>query len=207
MKLLCLLVLVAGTARAAEDEQRWSVGAGATFLSLGIFSATAQLLPSSSPTIYVPGAFATLEYRLDAHGSLVLGADGSLLRSTSKTGPVEATSVQTSFGATGGYRSRLSRDGAPVGFSLVALVHLGYAAYSEATAAAPTNSAWDLSFLGGLAVERQLLEQLSMRLSAMVVSAGYTSYNNEDTSSAPPSAHAVHLGLGLAPSLELRLAF
>lgn len=78
----------------------------------------------------------------------------------------------------------------------------------ESSAAAPGSSArlWSLS--GGITLERELIESLSLRAScelASVSSSRSTSINSADTP--PVDSHAQAFQLGLAPALDLRFYF
>lgn len=222
---VCCAVLGAQGAAAQEEAPaaaesrlaaRWSVGAGIGYTGFTLVGSPANF-PGVLGTLGGVGGLAgrtSLEYLLGENLALVLGASGSYARATFEMDALLAQpEPQTAYGftASAGLRGFVASAGA-TRFSVYGLLNA-----SSARSETPSNSVRDervrSAFVSaGFAVERELLERLSLRVSADMLSVGRTSYRR--TSASPDGApetesrmDVTSATLYLAPSLELRLAF
>ncbi|MBF5043386.1 hypothetical protein FGE12_13395 [Aggregicoccus sp. 17bor-14] len=221
----CVLLGAQGAA-AQDGEQeaqgrlaaRWSVGAGIGYSGFTLVGGPFL----SSSTLGTLGGVSglagrtSLEYLLGENLALVLGGSGSYARSTLESSDpgVVLPEPQTAYGFTAsvGLRGFVASAGA-TRFSVYGLLNAG-GARSEAPS---SNTARDERMRGvfvsaGFGVEHPLLERLSLRVSADMLSVGRNSYRRTSVAfeGAPESelrSAVTSATLYLAPSLELRLAF
>lgn len=190
----------------------WSIGAGYGFFEYtgGIAAGVVGAAPPYAPTPVL-----AVERILSDRLSLLLGFTGAY-----SSGPVLYSSPPTTLHtgtltASLGPRFVLTDTSFPVGVSIYAAGSVGYAStrYEVPEDMAQGGHTWSFGVIGGVAVERQLIEHLSLRIQAQLVRAtldrsftrlpvtplSSTSQDRADTSfrvSGMPS-----------PSLELRLSF
>lgn len=193
MKMLAVCaVLGAGAAGAQELEQQgsaqadasvgsssarpWSIGGGAGFVVLGTNGQPSGLTPRAS-----------LEYLLASDTALVLGGFGSFGSSFANG----SSSIDGGIGVNLGLRKFFGSAG-PTRFSLHGLANLGFRD-SEAD-----DSRVDVGVGGGFAVDRELVDALTLRIAVDVANLGFSRRDE---------VNRVGLDLFLAPALELRLAF
>jgi hypothetical protein len=189
MKMLAVgAMLVAGAASAQESEAssgttlgtdgRWSVGAGAGFTAVGNNPlGTGSLTPRAS-----------LEYLFTSDTALVLGAFGNF--GVSWVGDA-GSELDGGLGVNLGLRKYLA-GGSATRLSLHGVFNAGF---SDAEGEA---SSMDFGVSGGFAVDRELIQNLTLRAAVELANVGY---NRDD------GVNRVGLDLFIAPSLELRLAF
>lgn len=211
-------VLVAGGARAQEAGQeaaaepsRWSVGAG-----LGLFEVSGPVLGNGLGGFSGPQAVLSFEYLVREDLALML--TGGAGWGTALGGDASSGGVNLGLGL----RIPVSRPQAPVTVSALTLFTAGYNGLSGSTVsvnglpAVGTSSAsgFGLGLEAGLAVEKELVSGLGLRISTMLGRVGYTrtSSRTEFQQGGQPvsvtgSSSAFGLNLGVRPSIELRLAF
>lgn len=219
MRVFAALLAAAPLAAFAEvpaaPEPQWSLGAGVAFGVIGyqpIFAGNA--VPQI--TAFAPGATASVERRLGASTWLVLGAAAHWY-SMRQDAPPGANGITRDelrqFAVRGGVRFALSGAGAPVEVSAVALAGIGYAWRSAAMVTSipgqfpqsiaqesrATSATADL----GLALERELVPRLALRLETPLLGLTY----GATSASGASDGRFASAGLRLAPSLALRLAF
>jgi len=186
MKMLTVGAMLVAGAASAQDEaagssvsgSRLSVGAGAGFTAVGNNPGAASgLTPRAS-----------LEFLLADDLALVAGAFGNLGVSWDET---DDSSLGGGLGANVGLRKFFSGTG-PTRLSVHGLLNTGFRDSEGA------DSTINFGVSGGFAVDRQLIEALTLRAGVEVVNLGYSrSAGNK----------RIGLDLFIAPSLELRLAF
>ena len=188
MKMLAVgAMLVAGTASAQDGEAttdvgtdgRWSVGAGAGLTAVGNN-------PLADGDNLTPRA--SLEYLFADDTALVLGVFGNFGVSWAGGGGSE---LDGGLGANVGLRKYLTGAG-PTRLSLHGVFNAGF---SDAEGEA---SNMDFGVSGGFAVDRELIERLTLRAGVELANFGYTRREG---------VNRIGLNLFIAPSLELRLAF
>jgi opacity protein-like surface antigen len=187
MKMLAVgAMLVAGAASAQETEStsagtdgRWSVGAGAGLTAVG-----------NNPVADEEGLTprASLEYLLSDDTALVLGVFGNFGVSWAGGGGSE---LDGGLGANLGLRKYLTGAG-PTRLSLHGVFNAGFRD-EEGSA-----STMDFGVSGGFAVDRELIQNLTLRAGVELANFGYTRREG---------VNRIGLNLFIAPSLELRLAF
>ncbi len=207
--LAALLLVLAPVAVLAEDDSsppRWSVGAGVSTTYI-------YLLGSGSPGLVgvgsSPSGYASLERRLTDASWLVLGLDGTISdREQDAPGGGEKSRQELRQLALDlGVRRVVTRPGAVVDFSLLAMVMGGY--YEQlrtSTLADQEDSAWYLGANVGFAVDRELTEGLSVRIATPVAGVTWQRIRTK-TSGETLNGRELTAGVFLAPRLELRLAF
>jgi opacity protein-like surface antigen len=221
---VCCAVLGAQGAAAQEGAQeaeprlaaRWSVGAGlgySGFTLVGGSLGIPGLLGTSGGLSGLAGR-TSLEYLLGENLALVLGASGSYARATSETeGEVVPREPQTAYGfsANVGLRGFVASAGA-TRFSVYGLLNAGATHRDEVTSAMREERTRSFYVSAGFGVDHQLLERLSVRVSADMLSVGHSTFRQTLGSSTGEPDTVSHSDvtsatLFLAPSLELRLAF
>ena len=204
------VVLCAGSALAQDTETttttttatdtaapRWSLGAGVGFGQVIVVDDNGGPLSALGGLGLTPQA--SLEYRLQEQLALVLGASTNIT-----TVSPEGGDGDTNFGV--GVRLGLRRflaGSGPTRLSLHGLVALGYSSRAGFGNAQTSLDFTQAGLIGGLAVDRELIEGLTLRLATDVAGVSFTSIS-ADTGG---SVDSFGVNLGLAPSLELRLAF
>jgi len=197
-------------APAAEDAMAhpWSLGAsvgmGGVSLNLLLNSSTGlgSLGTTSSPS---PTAAVSFERRLAEPSSLLFGFNTSVASiSSGSSGFGSFSSTANAVGALAGLRFVLGgRDGLVTVSGSLAF-SLSYLSVENNFGASGRTSGLGLELHGGLAVERVLARQLSLRLAAELLNFGYT-FGTLSFSSAPFSGFS--FSVPVAPSIELRMYF
>jgi len=191
MKMLVVGAMLVAGAASAQDEaaasevsgSRFSVGAGLGFVIVGNNGSLGGLTSRAS-----------IEYLLADDLALIAGASGNVGVSWDET---DESSLEGGVGVNVGLRKFLSGSG-PTRLSVHGVLNTGFRDSENAAA----TSQFGVS--GGFAVDRQLIEALTLRAGVELVNLGYSrnvgSLGNAGTK-------RLGLDLFIAPSLELRLAF
>jgi hypothetical protein len=204
----------AASSPAAPAAPRWSLGAGvisfAGPLSSARFITTTNFV--SPPSL--PGAQASLERRLGDDTWLVLGVLGAVDRQRAEV-PAGASGRtrfdQAVFGLDVGVRRLLTPRGAPLDVSLLLAGNAGVGHSREdltfTTTTVQRQTTWGVGASAGIAVDRELVSNLSVRVATSLFAAGYTWGRTEVSGGGTGDGSSFAAGFQLAPSLELRLAF
>jgi hypothetical protein len=185
---------------------RWSIGAGVGFGGWIV-------LGSSSPSLFLPAATASIERAVGARTWLSLGLAGSLDQERTEIEPEAITyPVQRNLGQVSviaGVRREVSDPRSAVAVSLTALGEGGVLRRTMEAEAYPGTDlrSWVAGVSGGLVLERALTAGLLVRLSTPAVGLRYGRTRDEKVSGAAAVTTGLSLQVRLAPSLELRLAF
>ncbi len=217
-------VALSSSARAAEPEHPWSIGAGLGYSS-GSSLASAQIIGLyTSTTVNAPGASITFERLLDTQTSLRFGVSGSFATRSDSTAGLAANSSALSGATAGGVaislglRRRLTEADALFGFSLHGALYAGVTRASQDITALDSNSvqtvtttsasAWQVGATGGMAVDKSLGDRLSLRIAAELLNVGYAKGSGLPYSGTTVSSSSTFsASLTVSPSIELRLAF
>ncbi len=225
-RLAVLLAVALPCAAVAEEGARaapsWSLGAGVQFgnvltLNNPVFVGSPPFGPILPST---PSAVVSLERRVGERTWLAVGFAGSFeSRSGGDYPPYLNVSSTRAAGValSAGLRFPITRPAAPVEVSLLALGELGYSTTRIEYSAAIANAIDDAYAVSagaslGLAVERELLDRLAVRIATSILRASW-SYAHDAGIANPlsfvPAAHvnSFAVGVNLVPQLELRLAF
>ena len=208
----------AATARAEEDP-RWTIGAGVGTEQLFFVSSGTPGLISAGVTSAPVGTF-FLERRVGDRTWLVFTGSGSVSRTrfdpppvTGGAGlPVPTRQDAEQISGSIGLRRVVTRPGAVVDFSLFATVGGGYAyAQQEDTdsAGAVTKFRDTRGFAevnGGIAVERTLTGGLAVRISTPLLGASWSRLER-NAGTGTRDGSAIETFVAVAPRIELRLAF
>jgi hypothetical protein len=120
-------------------------------------------------------------------------------------------SDQSSAAVSAGVRRAVTRAGAPVTVSVHALADVGYAwSRDDLTSTTPEIRRGEALGPGvsfGLAVERELTSGLSLRVATPLFAARWNRWSSDGSVNGKVTGDSGGVGLVLAPSLELRLAF
>jgi hypothetical protein len=207
-------VAAAPAPAAAEPTGPWSLGAGLGYVVYGspVFAAS---YPGYTNLPYAPTVRASLERAVAPRWWLVAGASGfaSRTRSDVQAGYTypPTRSDATSLSISGGVRRALHAPGAPVTVSGLLLAQVGWTtARSDRAGAVPEvqrGEALGVGLSAGLAVDRELLTGLSLRVATPVLAAMWTSQRLSSDVSGVARTKGGEVSLTLAPSLELRLDF
>jgi hypothetical protein len=186
---------------------QWSIGAG--LAGGGFTSGTTIIGGVNAVFIAAPvGASASLERSLGGGRWLVLGVALQGERSRNGAGATLTREDLFSADLTGGLRMALTEPGAPVEVSALLLGDVG-ASHTrvDLSSGGQTQDLASLGVTGGLAVQRELLKNLSLRLSTPIVSLSWA--HSSTRADGGPAVDGDTLGflLALRPTLELRLAF
>jgi hypothetical protein len=231
MKHLALFVAVglAASPALAQDatptqgpEHPWSLGAG---LGVGgdysLLASLGGLLSNTS--VSTPTANVSVERKLTPRTSVLVGLTATANSNTNS--PVNQTGGFTSsttlsnqsFALGVGLRQVLMGNEAVVAISGHAVVSYGYSRLEQSSSVSngttTTNSdtvsnGGTLGLGAGIAAERLLTDQLSLRLSLGILRAGYSSGRTAQSGvGSPQNFSGFNLGLQVSPSLELRLYF
>jgi hypothetical protein len=166
--------------------------------------------------IYMPAVSASLERRLSDRTWLVVGGNGTMQRFredeaiSSYSYPRDDSRY---LAVTGGVRRILTRPGAVVQVSLVALGMAGVVDldrryvdyYGVSTSTAETS--WYAGANAGIALDRELTDGLSLRVASPLLDATYSWSRRDVTGAARQHSSGLSVSALLAPRLELRLAF
>lgn len=198
---------------APAPAPQWSIGAGVTLI---LFSSGPFALSASGFSFSVPSVSASIERRLSERTWLVAGAYGSVQRFRSDLPAGSAGAARNDvryLSLTGGVRRIVTRPAAIVEVSLLAL---GEAGVGDADvrqvgfSGISTSSDWTAWFAGataGIALDRELTDGLSLRLSSPLVLARYNWSADDQVGQARAISSGFSVSAYLAPRLELRLAF
>jgi hypothetical protein len=216
-----LLALAPLAARAEPDAApspaapQWSLGAGVISFSgssLVLGSTSAALGTSQATLLFAPQA--SLERRLGDDTFLLFGVSGTASRQRADlpaTAAAQSRADLVQLGLSAGVRRLLTPRGAPMDVSLVLTGDLGFGRsrqdYTLPTGTVSHQTAWRVGAAAGLAVDRELVSGLSLRVATSILGVGYTWRRFEASDSGVSSGTGLTAGLALAPSLELRLAF
>ncbi len=225
IRLTVLLAVALPCAAVAQEGARaapsWSLGAGVQFG--GILASSSPLIIGNTFVVSVPSTpspVVSLERRVGERTWLAVGLAGSFESLTGdRISPaLTISSVRTAgIALSTGLRFPVTRPAAPVEVSLLALGELGYStwriAYSPAIASA-TDDVYAVSAGAslGLAVERELLDRLAVRIATSLLRASWSYAHDAGIANPLTFAPATHVnsfsvGVNLVPLLELRLAF
>jgi hypothetical protein len=201
---------------AAAPAPSWSIGAG---LGLTCFAGPTFLSSAQSvwqfPTLAAPRVTTSLERALSARTWLIADVAASFQNLRGEGSASAQSSRYSSIFADVGVRRVLTPASAPVEVSALALLVGGYrrGSYtlpdgSDSTKVSDYSwSQWNVGVAGGVAVERHLIQNLSVRISTPILFAGYARNRASSPNSQDVSASGMTAGLQLAPRLDLRLAF
>ncbi len=221
-------LLLCSTAARAGAESQWTLGAGVGYASGEILGSVNGGAIGDYSGVTIPAAQAvtpvvSLERRIGTSDWLLLGLSGNITRQTM---PLPATlspyslynTSQTSGGAALalGVRHYFTEPGAPIGFSIHGALAVGiqqtsedYTAVDEngvSTAGHGSATAWLVGGFAGIAVDKGLTDNLSLRLAVSLLSIQY-----DKTSVAPATDGGAQSAFGASltfnPDLELRFAF
>lgn len=201
---------LSAAARAEDQERRWSLGAGVTFAE--VVSISPAQLPGAGALVSSPTAVANLERRLDRGLWLTLGVAGGAATVDTTISGVQSSSTTryVTFAVAPGLRKVVTPDDAPVEVSVLGEVQLGFARGSfevNNTAAASTTHELRAGLLGGFAVERRLIDGLSVRAAARLLNASYDRATSDGAGTVGQKSEGFSVGLIVSPSLEMRFAF
>jgi hypothetical protein len=197
-------------AEATAAEADWSFGAGVSF---GVFVSSASLGGLAAVSTGVPVVAASLERRLSDRTWLVLGGAGAVSRDrVAFTAYGEARADSRSLYLTAGVRRVLTRAGAPVDVSILALGEAGVADADQRSVLAGSEAlqemtSWLAGASAGIAVDRELTGGLSLRVASPLLGVTYARSRYESAGQPAPTASSFSVRALLAPRLELRLAF
>lgn len=211
---------VAAQEQPAEQESplaaRWSLGAGLGWSGVYFASGGGVLGGGLGPLGIINGVVGrtSLEYLLNENLALMLGGAGSYSRYTSEVeGATEQMEPQKAYGfiANVGLRKFVAAAGA-TRFSAHGLLNVSLSRRESPITSIKEERSRSVFVSAGIAVDRPLLERLSLRVSADLLSVGRTSLRQTLGSPAggPDTEAASDLtsaSFYLSPSLELRLAF
>lgn len=196
---------------AAAPTPQWSFGGGISYV---VYSGPVSLGTTSA--LFVPAASASLERRLSDRTWLVAGVFGSVqrYRADVPTGSVGTTRDDArTLSLTGGVRRVLTRSGAIVQVSLVALgeAEIGdgernYVNYSGPSVASDATS-WSVGANAGLALDRELTDGVSLRVASPLLGASYNWTMVDQVGAPRRQGSGFYVNALLAPRLELRMAF
>jgi hypothetical protein len=202
----------------ASAEPNWSIGAGVGFGSGVVYVGSFYLggatgVPLIPRTTYWPTLVTSLERRIGGRTWLVLGAAGwfsderAAWENTDLTVPpeVQRYGVQLSTGL----RRVMTPKASIVDVSILALVEggVGHQSLERASGGSDKEDAWLAGGSLGFAVERTLVDRLSVRLATPIVAVRYWSSEVTAPANVRVTSSAWTADLYLAPRLELRLAF
>jgi len=208
----------APTATPDPARPSWSLGGGVTLFQ--VTTTASVTFPQRNPVQGSPvTAVASLERRVGDRTWLVLGVAGafSRVRPGDEAAQVPTTTQdQRLVDVMAGIRRVVTREHAPVELSIVALAEGGGGKAEQTTdfnafaqpASSVTQSLLVLGGSLGIAVERELLESLAVRLATTFAQVQWTRVRTS-VSGLPTATTTTALGAGVsfAPRLELRLAF
>jgi len=208
----------AAAAPAADPTAPWSVGAGVGWGAVyGSSYAYLGSLATSPPT--APTVRASLERAVAPGWWLELGFTGSASRLRGEKADASALisagaytrDDQVLAAVNLGARHALTRPGAPVCVSMdLALVAGYYASHVDLTLVETVTSrseAFTFGLTAGLAVERELISGLSLRVGTSLASASWSRGRTENTTTGEVTQDGASASLTLSPWLELRQAF
>jgi hypothetical protein len=210
-----LLAVAPAAVPAAEaapaDAPRWSLGAGFTF-GQTVFGGVGAGVLGDVLRLDTPVASATLERAVGQRSWLVLGVSGSHNRSSREAvslGSVSEASLSL-LNLTAGLRHVVTPAGAPVDVSVLLLGGVGTGSaeteYEGLDETAEARS-WLVGASAGIAIDRSLATNLSLRISTSLLDASWSSTETERTGEPTVESKDLSIRLRLAPGLQLRLLF
>jgi hypothetical protein len=114
-------------------------------------------------------------------------------------------------------RHCVTGPGSVVGVSVHGAVEVGAESISEdytsldgaggSSVSHGSSTSWAVGAFGGLALDRTLIDQLSLRLAVQLLSIGYTKTTTSPSETVQGAGSSFNASLIFSPSLELRLAF
>jgi hypothetical protein len=210
---LAALLALAPAARAAEPSEpvaspRWSLGAGINFGFVAIpasFSGSGVLLST-------PAASATLERAIGPRSWLVFDLSGTYDRSTEDAPAFSSDPSERTLGlllASAGLRRIVTPEGTPVDVSVLMLGSVGFGTTDSEFVGSGREEAqtWLLGATAGLAVDRTLTTNLSLRISTSILGVSWSQSEIERTGAPDSGGDELRVQLQLAPALQLRLLF
>jgi hypothetical protein len=211
--ILVALSTLTTAARASQGQADWKVGAGVSFVGL---VSTQPFVGSSALGVGTPTVVANLEHRFAGGLWFTLGVDASIstLDNTVTGLGQTQTEVRTntiSVAVSPGLRKVLTAEDAPLEVSVLGELQLGLARTSSDPGSSGgvtlTAHAFHGGLGGGFAVERRLLEGLSVRAAVRLAAAGYDRATTEAGGQSLAKSEGFSVALAVAPSLEMRFAF
>lgn len=204
---LFALFPIAVLADDASSPPRWSLGAGISTTVIYTSNTGGGIAWSTSQ----PSAGASLERRLTETNWLVLAVDGTIGESqqefSSPPGSIKSELRRLSLNL--GLRHLLTRTGAPVDVSVLALATGGYSEQNRTSLTSlpgAESSSWLAGGNVGVAIDRQLTEGLSLRIATPLVGVWWEK-TRQEASGVQLDGHSLFANVYLQPRLELRLAF
>ncbi len=194
---------------AAHPPANWSLGAGVLYGGTSSIEVPLWSIPSG------PSVYASLERRIGARTWLVAGVSGYVDRRRMEIPPGDSGTIRNdarNVALDVGVRVPVTGAGAPLTVSGVVLAE-GLYLEGERTTVGPYDaghndfSAWGAGLSAGLAVDRELLPGLSVRVGTQLLRATYVRAIVRVPREPSTSASAVTAEAYLSPRLELRLAF
>jgi hypothetical protein len=207
-----LLAVAPAAVPAAEtapaDPPRWSLGAGFTFGETVLVGG----IPGEVLRLGTPVASATVERAVGPRSWLVIGLSGIYDQSSREAvalGSLSEASLSL-LQVTAGLRHVVTPAGAPVDVSVLLLGGVGtataeteYAGVDETAEA----SSWLVGASAGIAVDRSLTTNLSLRISTSLFDASWSTTETERTGERTVESKDLSVRLHLTPGLQLRLLF
>jgi hypothetical protein len=196
---------------AAPAEPIGSIGAG---LSLyGGVQAITLMSDRRSPMLVAPSA--SVERRLSGRSWLALGVAGSASRYRQEIAPGGYGFTSENAGqltVSAGLRRLLTPIGAPVDFSILTDVHAGFAAAQQTFASGGeerdgSSRGWLAGVGLGVALDRELTRNLSLRVATPLIRAGWEGSRIEVDGEPTRDGSSLSAAFALDPRLELRMAF
>lgn len=182
----------------AAPGPRWSIGVGVAFFDLLTVQQWAAL-PDWTPfgKLASPTVATSLERALSDRTWLAVDLSAAFERVNSQP-QNRHRRLSTEFGV----RHILNRPGAPVDVSVMALAGGWVEDFLRDSSTSLTQ--WSAGVSGGIAIDRQLVPGLTVRVASPVIAASYLSIKGTYASQ---RGEGFSTALQLAPRLELRLSF
>ncbi len=226
---VCLLAAAPARAQEASPPAsttagpQWSLGAG---LSLGTLTvsgtSTSAFGLGGSSLISTPQVSVGLERRVAPKVVLLLGLAAAMSSTGSSPENLPAGSsavagtAHQSISVSVGARQVLLGEAALVALSGYVALTFGYARQDQFSASSSGGTTFSsstvtnlgsVSLVGGISLERTLLEQLALRLNLSVLSAGYSAGRSPTSIIGAANVSGFSLGVVIQPGLELRMYF
>jgi len=177
-------------------------------------------VPASFAAANAPGVTASLERRITSGTWLVFGVSGAITRDRADVTLAKVSVDQRLIDASVGVRQVVTRRGAPVDVSVVALADAGGGKVDQrfdntVPPGFPVNTGRSASsasqlMLGGsigLALDRELIDALSVRVATPLVSVSWARTRSDSGAPNRTTATDLTAGVTIAPRLELRVSF
>lgn len=204
---------------AAAPAPSWSIGAGMSYDLNGlVYVNPFSEMSTALSTLSNPRVTTSVERALNTRTWLLVDAAASFQKSRADGAATGESTQYRLFSAGVGVRRVLTSAGAPVEVSALALLDGSYQMLSwpslntsgnviSASFPLLSQNQWRVGVSGGIAVDRRLTQDLSVRISTPIVYAGYAHYKATYQNAPYESGSGLSAALRLAPRLELRLAF